>query len=106
MLLSFFANTQVFCLDQSVAHATMLLGNLLSMHQRKMPLLVSLKHTFIHVDVDHPAISALGNAAVRSAGFDVCWQWILMVGMCDVHVFLSWGLQISTRHRKLPLLHP
>ena len=70
--------------DTSAAHATALLCALLSMHQACVDVPVSLVHAFTTVTVVDPTISGLGDAALRSEGFEACWQWILKVVTCDV----------------------
>ena len=46
-------------------------------------------HAFTTVTVVDSAISGLGDAALRSEGFEACWQWILKVVACDVVSIVS-----------------
>ena len=59
------------------------------MHQAGLAVPLTLVHAFTTVTVVDSAISGLGDAALRSEGFEACWQWILKVVACAVVSIVS-----------------
>ena len=59
------------------------------MHQAGLAVPLTLVHAFTTVTVVDSAISGLGDAALRSEGFEACWQWIMKVVKCAVVLIMS-----------------